>query len=277
MCGCSWLVMGKKYFFLTGISRAGNTTFASIINQNPDIAVTANSIVPTLFWNVHSVKQEEEFINFPDSASVDSLLDNILPSYYKGWKQKYIIDRSSWGLLDYFKLLKKHVKNDIKIIVLVRDVVEVLASFVKFSNDNPNFFLNKVGKTEEEKCDYLMRYTQTNDVGQVYGQLSAIKNLVRDENKKYIHIIEYDELVNNPEKTIDGVYEFLDIPKFKHRFKNLQQIRLNDVAYNDEVLGGDLHKIRSCCVKKSDYKVSDVLPENVINKYSGLNLWRGVD
>ena len=265
--------MDKKYFFLTGISRAGNTTFASIINQNHDVAVTANSIVPTLFWNIHSVKHEEEYLNFPDRVSVDSVLDNILPNYYKNWKQKYIIDRSSWGLLDYFKLLKEHVKNEIKIIVLVRDVVEVLASFVKFSNENPNFFLNKVGKTEEEKCDFLMRNNESG-IGQVYGQLSAIKNLIRDENKKYIHIISYDELIENPEKTIDGVYEFLDIPKFKHRFKNLQQIRLNDVSYNDEVLGGNLHEIRNCCVKKSDYKVNDILPENVINKYSGLNLWR---
>jgi len=266
-------VMDKKYFFLLGISRAGNTIFASIINQNPDIAVTANSIVPTLLWNTHCIKKEEEYLNFPDRMSVDSVLDNIIPSYYKNWKQKYIIDRSSWGMSDYFKLLKEHVKNEIKIIVLVRDVVEVLASFVKFSNENPRFFLNKVGKTEEEKCDYLMR-CNGDDVGQVYGQLSSIKNLIRDENKKYIHIIEYNELIDNPEKTIDGVYEFLGIPKFKHRLKNLQQIRLNGVSYNDEVLGGELHKIRGCCLKKSDYKIHDVLPESVINKYSGLNLWR---
>ena len=118
-----------------------------------------------------------------------------------------------------------------------------------------------------------MRYNDKG-IGQVYGQLSAIKNLIRDENKKHIHIIEYDELINDPKKTIDGVYEFLGIPKFKHKFKSLSQLRLNGVSYDDKVLGGELHKINTHRVKKSDYKVHDILPQTVINKYSGLNLWR---
>ena len=34
----------KKIFFLLALPRSGNTLFGSIMNQNPDIAVTANSI-----------------------------------------------------------------------------------------------------------------------------------------------------------------------------------------------------------------------------------------
>ena len=36
----------KRIFFLCGMPRSGNTLFTSIMNQNPDVAVTANS--PTL-------------------------------------------------------------------------------------------------------------------------------------------------------------------------------------------------------------------------------------
>lgn len=265
----------QKYFFLTGLSRAGNTLFASIMNQNKNIAVTGNSIIPDLMWRIDSVKNEEEYINFPNEKSIHSLLDNIFPNYYNNWNQEYIIDRGGWGLIDYFELLKKHVKNEIKLIVLVRDLIEVLASFVKFSNENPTFFLNKIGKNAEEKCDFLMRYTdKKGGVGQTYGQLSAIKNLIQKENRKYIHIVEYNDLINNTEKTIDGVYNFLNIPKFGHKFTNLLQLEVNGIKYDDTVLGGNLHTIKTNKVKKNEYNVNDILPQTVINKYSGLNIWR---
>ena len=265
----------QKYYFLTGLSRAGNTLFASIMNQNKNIVVTGNSIIPDLMWRIDSVKNEEEYINFPNEKSIDSIIDNILPNYYGSWSQEYIIDRSTWGLLDFFKLLKKHIKNEIKIIILVRDVVEVLASFVKFSNENPNFFLNKVGKNAEEKCDFLMRYNETG-VGQVYGQLSSIKNLIQEENKKYIHIIEYNDLVNNTEKTINDVYNFLNISKFSHKFTNLSQLKVNDNMYNDDVLGGKLHTIRTEKIKKDKYDINKILPKTVTNKYSNLNIWNDI-
>ena len=34
----------KQLFFLVAQPRSGNTLFASIINQNPEIAATANSV-----------------------------------------------------------------------------------------------------------------------------------------------------------------------------------------------------------------------------------------
>ena len=34
----------RKLFFLIALPRSGNTLFTSIINQNPEIACTANSI-----------------------------------------------------------------------------------------------------------------------------------------------------------------------------------------------------------------------------------------
>ena len=39
----------KKLFFLVAMPRSGNTLFASIMNQNPNIACTANSITLEIF------------------------------------------------------------------------------------------------------------------------------------------------------------------------------------------------------------------------------------
>ena len=47
----------KEIFFLNGLPRAGNTLFASIMNQNPKVAVTANSITADMMGELFTLKK----------------------------------------------------------------------------------------------------------------------------------------------------------------------------------------------------------------------------
>lgn len=264
--------MTKKYYLLNGISRAGNTLFGSLLNQNKDISVTGNSIIPDLLFKINKMRQEENFKNFPLQKQLDNVLNNVFNNYYENLTAKYIIDRSTWGLTDYMDLAKKHIPNELKIIVLVRDIPEVLASFVDHSNKNPDFFLNLVGTNPLEKCDFLMGYNP-NHIGQIYGQLSAIKNLILNYRES-IKIIEYNDLINNTKSTLDSVYDFLEIPKFNHSFENLSQLNIDGVSYDDTVLGGNLHTIKTDKIEKRKYDVEEVLTPYVYKKYSGYEIWR---
>ena len=101
--------MDKQYFFLNGVPRAGNTLLATILNQNPDMQVSANSLgTGGLLHQAHSLTSSELFKNFPDNKSLDNVLENIIPNYYKDWNCKYIIDRSQVGIQDILLLLKKY-------------------------------------------------------------------------------------------------------------------------------------------------------------------------
>ena len=55
----------------------------------------------------------------------------VFDSYYKDWDAKYIIDRGNWGTPINLHLLQQVIKDDIKIICTVRDIVEIIASFIK--------------------------------------------------------------------------------------------------------------------------------------------------
>ena len=122
----------KKFFYLHGLPRAGNTLLGSIINQNPKVAVTANSIIADMLGELYTLKNISIFKNFPDHKSFDSVTKSLFDNYYKDWSQDYIIDRTPWGMPINLKFLKE-VQDEIKIIVLVRDVEEILASFIKWS------------------------------------------------------------------------------------------------------------------------------------------------
>ena len=53
----------KKYFFLNGMPRAGNTLLASILNQNPDIKTTANSLTMGLIKKANDLKSLNNKVN----------------------------------------------------------------------------------------------------------------------------------------------------------------------------------------------------------------------
>ena len=147
----------KKIFFLVGLPRAGNTLLGSILNQNSDIAVTANSITPDILYNIFRIKEFSIFKNYPDHKSFNNIAHHVFDLYYKDWNYKYIIDRGPWGVPSVLNILKE-TQEDIKIIVLVRDIIEVLASFIRWSHNRTDTFINKYNiKTIELKCDKLMQ------------------------------------------------------------------------------------------------------------------------
>lgn len=264
--------MTKKIFGLCGIPRAGNTIFGSLMNQNPKVSVTANSPVADILGGNRFVKTLEQYKMFPDEKSVENVMKNITQNYYSDWKADYIIDRSSWGLPTNLDLFKKYVNHEPKIIVLVRDIVEVLASFVKFSYSNETNYIATHARTLEQRCNYIMM-----EGGELHGWLQAVFQLTNTENKKYAHMVQYNDLVGNPKEEINKVYEFLDIPKFEHKFTNLTQLNNNGIVYDDTVLGGDLHKIKTTDVSKSDYKVTDILTPEIISKHNKMNFWENDD
>ena len=69
--------MSKQLFFLVSMHRAGNTVFASIINQNPEIVCTANSITLEIMKNLFFLKEIDVFQNYPDHDSLDNVLDSV--------------------------------------------------------------------------------------------------------------------------------------------------------------------------------------------------------
>ena len=76
----------KQYYFLCGLPRCGNTFFASLVNQNKDITITANSIIPTLFKSIKPIYQTKEFLTFPNYDALDNVVNNLFDNYYQDFE-----------------------------------------------------------------------------------------------------------------------------------------------------------------------------------------------
>jgi len=250
----------KQLFFLMGMPRSGNTLFASIMNQNKDLVVTANSITLEIMKDLFLLKQTDVFQNYPDHKSLDNVLDSVYDAFYKDWPQQYIIDRGPVMTPANFELMQKHYKRPFKCIVLLRDVMDVLASYMKWYTEEPDSFVNRFNlKNDNEKLDKIM-----NDKGAVAKELKAIQNSFN--YKDLCYYLKYDDLVANPEKYIKEVYKFLDIPYYPHQFQNLQQININGLGYNDGIVGKNMHTIRNE-IKKEYNPYIEKIPQRIKDKY----------
>ena len=247
--------------------------FGSIMNQNPNVAATANSICADIMGELFMLKHTDIFKNYPDHKSFDNVAKTVFENYYKDWKEDYIIDRAPWGYPINLKFLKE-TRSNIKIIVLVRDIIEVLGSFIDWSNREPTSFVNQYeAKTVEEKCDMLM-----NTDGQIVKELIGIKHLIDQQSKEIYHIVKFNDLVKDTENTINNLYNFLGIPKFKHDFNNIGQFKVNDMGYDDTIVGNGLHTLTTGAISdyKEKYDAYSIIPKSIIEKYKQCNFWEEI-
>jgi sulfotransferase len=250
----------KQLFFLVAQPRSGNTLFASIINQNPEIACTPNSITLEIMKDLHHLKMTDVFQNYPDYKSLDNVLDSVYDNYYKDWPQRIIIDRGPVTTPGNFEVMQKHFKRPFKCIVLLRDLMDVLASYMKWYTENPDAFVNRFNlQTDEEKLGMIM-----NKDGAVAKDLEAIKNAFNYPD--ICHFVKYDDLVAQPEQEIRKVYQFMNLPYFNHKFEDLQQVEVNGMKYDDTIVGKNMHNIRSV-VRKVNNPYIDKIPERIRQKY----------
>jgi hypothetical protein len=257
----------KKIFFLLALPRSGNTLFGSLINQNPDIGCTANSITLEIMKDLFLLKQTDVFQNYPDHKSLDNVLDMVYTSYYKDWNYKYIIDRGPVMTPGNLMLIQKHLKQPIKCIIIWRDLMDVLASYIKWFENEPTAFPNKYGCTNiEQKLRMLM-----NKDGAIAKDLTAIQNALKPENKHMCHFLKYDELVNDTEQQLNKIYDFLELPRFKHNLQSLTQFKVNGIGYDDTIVGNKMHTIKTE-IKKEENPYKAMIPESIIRDYGHIVL-----
>lgn len=266
--------MDKTYFFESGLPRSGSTLLSAILNQNPDLHCGAISpVLEVMYYTEQYFDASEQALAYPKPEQHYKIISSVIGNYYSDREEKYVVDKCrAWP--NNVDRIQKYITKTPKILCPVRDVVEILASFVEMIHRNQNHlsFIDKAiiekgyEPTDDNRCDYLM-----SPEGIVDQSLYAFGEGFRKGCEKYMHIIEYNDLVNRPEDTMRKVYHFLEIPYYNHDFENVSnKYREKDT----KVYGlGDMHQVRKQ-VKKTSKRPEEVLSDYILNKYSGMEFWR---
>lgn len=247
----------KNIYFLSGLPRSGNTLISSILNQNPNITAYAESILSETLSLVYSnTENSNTYRIFPDEKSFQIMMENIPQNYYSRFKSQHIIDRGPWGLPNNLSCIHNYITKTPKFIILVRDIFEILASFIRV-------YKKHIYDTTEFCHDFLNK-------GKIPCYLNSIENIINN-NQDYI-IIKYSDLIDNPQKQIQKLYNFLEIETYKHDFISLKNFNVCGVKYLDGNIP-TLHKLKTYGIEKSKYKVENYVPESIIKNYKNLKTY----
>lgn len=212
--------MNKKLpnFIVVGTAKAGTSFLLKYLSQHPDIYLPKTNEI-----YFHSRLEEfsgpydenikhkvtgsiEGYHSFFDVSSVKKVVGEIATDYLYSYSNS-------------IRSIKKHLSEDIKICIILRNPVERAFSHYKHmvskGHEDMDFF--DAIKAQKNRKNNRWRWAyQYSDVSMYYKQVSAY--LAAFDN---VHIIIYEDLLLYPEITINSLYRFLNIKPI--HFKNIRE------------------------------------------------------
>jgi sulfotransferase len=211
--------------------------------------------------------------NVENNVRAEKLLSLFISNFYADVKKPIVIERDKdWGTPDNLDLIKRYITPTPKIIITVRDILEIIASFIAMDADylknniaNSGAFINNYRSTKDIISEFLMKPN-----GDIDKALLGLASAFYPENKGIFHIVEYNDLIDKPEETMSGIYKFLELPDHKHDFKKIEKVESDADA--NLGLPSNLHDIKKS-LSKSETS-TDILSDYIKHKYSNMEFWR---
>lgn len=255
--------MEQKLFFQSSMPRALSTMLQNILGQNPDFHVTpTDGLLELVFGARANYTTSPEFLA-QDSELMAKAFKSFCYNGFMGYAsaltdKKYLMIKSrGWGA--YRGFLDEFYPNP-KIICMVRNLKDIVASYEKIFRKNQLKHDPIRSDVEARGTTIYKRIDEWMDGRNTIGRATErILGIISEGYDNKILFVKAEDLCLYPETEMTRIYNYLEVPYFKHDFDNIQQITTED----DSVYGltKDLHIIRpKLQLKQSD--ADSVIPKD---------------
>lgn len=268
--------MNKQIYFLAGLPRSGSTLLANILAQHQQIHVTPTSGIVDMLVQVKNTWDRNDAFQAAERKQNEEtkkrVMSAMLQAYFADANEPICIDKNRYWT-EYLEMAAQLLggREQVKVLVTVRDMRDVLASFESLYRKT-----SALGQIHQEANMALKFKTALGrveafiDDGQPVGRAyNAIRDAITRGWRDRMYFIDYDDLTRKPKETLDGVYRFLGMAPFAHDFQRVEQVTFED----DFVYGfKDLHQIRAE-VKPQEPQWPKVFDDAVFQS----NAWKNVE
>lgn len=259
----------KTLYFLGGLPRSGSTLLGSLLNQHSEIYVSPTSPLGELVTEIEKIFNQLDIqYTFERNKVSYNVYSSVLANFYNHISKPIILDKHRfWG--KNIDTVKRFLSNKPKIILSYRSIPEVLTSYISLierSKHEDNFIDNHLKNdnipiTNNNRAEYIWRYY----VAPSYESMIYAMT----KYPEWIHLVEYNSLIETPQKELNRIYEFLNVSPHTNNFNNIKNYCAEE---KDEKWGlRGLHDIRPKLSKISQNPVNIIGEENV-QIYSKFNI-----
>jgi sulfotransferase len=235
----------KQIYFVSGLPRSGSTILMNLLGQNPNHYVTPTSGLIELFVAIHN--SWHNFIEFKAEGlekvkpRIRNVMKGVIECFFeKEFEEGKIVFDKSRGWLQFAEDLETTLERKVKMIVPIRDIRAILASFEKLYRKRDIDWRYPVGdeflraQTVVDRCELLL------SPGGVVGiAINRVRDAMQRKSDSLL-LIPYPSFTKNPKGVVDTIHELLELEPFDYNPKKVDQITHED----DNWHGMDLHVIR---------------------------------
>jgi sulfotransferase len=261
----------REIFYVSGLPRSGSTLLMNTMAQNTDVFCTPTSGLHQLLHDIklswNNIIEHKADKQAGDGENLKRVLNTVLHNYHNTDKSLVIDKCRGWG--NSIEMIETITGKKAKIIAPVRDLKEVLASFEALYRKGIYKFPAPGPMPQCINTEGRMQHW-----GSLNGEVGIAYNILRDAFHRGLGdrflLIDYDFFTREPEKTMNTVWDFLEVPRYKHDFNNIKnQTPEDDRVYNYV----DLHTIREK-ITPSKLKAMEILGPDLCKITDGYEFWK---
>ena len=214
-----------KFHVVTGLPRSGTTLLCNILNQNSRFYASSTSPLPHFLCGlVHSWSSSTEVKGLLQSRKeeteqrIQDTATGLIDNWYRCKDKEVIFDKSR--LWSCNALMLNNISPKAKIIVCVRNLVDIFASVEKQHRRNP---LLDDTELPGDKAIYNRADNMFGSDGLIGGPIVGIEDLIRRDPDNVIYIM-YEALVKQPAMIFERLYSELKEDPFIHDFDNVKNV-----------------------------------------------------
>ncbi len=259
--------MDNGLHFISGLPRSGSTLLAALLRQNPKIHAGMSSPVGPLFQRLISgMGPQNEFAAAMTEMQKHNILHGLFENYYADLHTTKTVFDTSRLWCSRMPALEQ-LFPQARVIVCVRDLPWIMDSFERILRKNPFVTSRMFPKGSGANV-----YTRVNSLASANGTVGFAWNAVQEafygETAGRLLVIDYEVLTREPQRTMEFIYDSLDLPHFDHDFENVSY----DAREVDAQLGvPGLHAVGS---KVRFIERPTILPPDLFERFTGQSFWK---
>ena len=262
-----------RFAFLAGLPRTGSTVLGTLLSQHPDLHPTRTSVVRDQLNGVKKFSLgESPYYDVKDPESPCwAMMRGMLYGAYEHVTEEVVVEKDRGWAMDT-ELIQTLTRERARVLSPVRPIPEIIASFILISR--------KIGKQSKIEDELRLAGRESSPFSlsriiwekYIYANWSVFK-AGYETNPECFLLMEYEDIVNNPKKTMDLITAYLDISPWSPTTTGLK----NPNPENDRVYGmPGLHDVKTE-LKRTSPPAWEVLGEECYDFWASkkLEFWKG--